>query len=99
MNWFATYNYLKRGWLALSIGLVMVVQTVATQAGNLSDRQVFTAYMEKTLQAARAQYYRQPTNAEAARRFGSACFDRGEFTTNDTERATLAVEAINAMRQ
>ncbi len=40
----------------------------------------------------------EPTNSEAVWKFGAACFDLGEFATNDTQRATLAVEAINVMR-
>jgi len=56
------------------------------------------AYAEKTLQAARARLNQCPTNAEAAWQFGRACFDRAEFATNDTERATLAVTGIAVMR-
>jgi tetratricopeptide (TPR) repeat protein len=50
------------------------------------------------LVAARGRYQREATNAEAAWQFGRACFDRAEFATNDTERATLAVAGIAAMR-
>ena len=57
------------------------------------------AYAENILVSARARMEREPTNAEAMWQFGHACFDRAEFATKDTERATLAVEGIAAMRR
>ena len=87
------------GWrMAYLAGLLAVIQPAGAQPAATSNPQAFVARAEKALLTARAQYHRQPTNTEAAVRFGGACFDRGEFATNDTERATLAVEGINAMR-
>ena len=57
------------------------------------------AYAENILVSARTRLDHEPTNAEAAWQFGRACFDRAEFATHDTQRATLAVEGIAAMRR
>lgn len=80
------------------VGLVFV-QGCLAQTNSAAEAKAFVAYAEKTLVAARARYHREPTNAKSAWQFGKACFDRGEFAVNDTERATLAVEGIDAMRQ
>ncbi|TAK97538.1 MAG: hypothetical protein EPO07_13110 [Verrucomicrobia bacterium] len=39
------------------------------------------------------------TNSTFAWQFARACFDRAEFSTNDTERATLALQGIAACRE
>jgi tetratricopeptide (TPR) repeat protein len=76
------------------LGLLVCAQTVCAQSND-----VFLAYAQKTLEAARERYHHEPTNAEAAWQFGRACFDRAEFAVNDTERAKLAVEGIDVMRR
>jgi hypothetical protein len=48
--------------------------------------------------AAQERFHTEPTNAVTAWEFARAAFDRAEFATNDTERATLAVQAISACR-
>lgn len=88
------------GWpTGLLILLVVFGQSFFGQAHSAPATKNYAAYAETMLQAARARYRREPTNAAAVCRFGRACFDRGEFATNDTERAMLAVEGIDAMRQ
>ena len=57
------------------------------------------AYAENILVSARVRLEHEPSNAEAAWQFGRACFDRAEFANKDTERATLAVEGIAALRR
>lgn len=102
MNLFAISNSLPGGRLGsvlLVCAWVALVQITAAQPNLPEDEKAFITYAEKTLQAARTRYYCDPTNAEAAWQLGRACFDRGEFATNDTERATLAVEGIDVMRQ
>jgi tetratricopeptide (TPR) repeat protein len=89
-----------RGWPSGLVALLAAfVQISSAQTNPAPEPTNFTAYAETILSAARARYQREPTNAGAVCQFGRACFDRGEFATNDTERATLAVEGIDAMRQ
>jgi tetratricopeptide (TPR) repeat protein len=91
---FAISNSLAR-WLMLSILLAwMGVSTARAEA-----LKIFATRADKIFIAARAAMRAAPTNSEAAWKFGSACFDHGEYATNDTQRATLAVEGINAMRE
>jgi tetratricopeptide (TPR) repeat protein len=45
------------------------------------------------------RYEAEPTNNVAAWVFARAAFNRGEFATNDTERAALAVQGIAACRK
>lgn len=44
-------------------------------------------------------YEAEPTNNVAAWKFAHAAFARGEFATNDTERAAIAVQGISACRK
>ena len=83
--------------MALVLPLLVAGQTIFAQT-NLPIPVDMIVYAEKTLETARARHEREPMNAEAAWQFGRACFDRAEFATNDTERATLAVEGIAVMR-
>jgi tetratricopeptide (TPR) repeat protein len=80
-------------WPALVAALLL-----AAHAAPAADRDAFRLRAGTTLAAARVRFNRNPTNAAAAGDFGAACFDFAEFATNDTERATLAVEGIAAMR-
>lgn len=58
----------------------------------------FGAFYESRLQQARTRQQGDTNNVEAAVQLGRACFDRAEFATNDTQRATLAVEGIAVCR-
>ncbi len=44
-------------------------------------------------------WQRSPTNAEAAWKFASACFDWADFATSDAKRAAIADEGIAACRR
>jgi len=50
---------------------------------------------EAAYQAAHTRYHLQPDDPDAAWQLGRACFDRGEFATNDTDRAAAAQEGID----
>lgn len=49
--------------------------------------------------SARHRLENEPTNNAAIWEFARAAFDRAEFSTNDTERAALAVPGIDACRK
>ena len=93
-NPFAILNSFAR-WALLPLLLAWSGADFARAA----DQQPFLARADKIFIATRSAHHATPTNTETAWKFGSACFDRAEFATNDTERATLAVEGINAMRE
>ena len=59
----------------------------------------FLAYSARVFSTAQKNFEASPTNPAAACEFARAAFDRGEFATNDTERASLAVQGIAACRQ
>jgi len=59
----------------------------------------WVAHAEKVLSAARTRFDGDPTNSVAAWEFGRAVFDRAEFATNNTERAALATQGIEACRE
>ena len=58
----------------------------------------FLAYYIRVFARAQKQFEAEPANNAAACEFARAAFDRGEFATNDTERASIAVQGIAACR-
>lgn len=66
---------------------------------NTSPQQRLLAHAQEVYLAAQAQYDAEPTNNVAGWEFARAAFQRGEFSTNDTERAALAVQGIGACRK
>ena len=57
------------------------------------------ALAQSAFEASLARLHNEPTNAVAAWEFGRAAFDRAEFSTNDAERAAIAVQGIDAGRK
>lgn len=57
------------------------------------------ARAQTTFLAAQKQYETDRTNNLAAGEFARAAFERAEFSTNDAERAALAVQGIAASRK
>jgi tetratricopeptide (TPR) repeat protein len=58
----------------------------------------FAAQARQVYLEARTLHENAPTNVAAAWHFARACFDWAEFATNDTQRAGLAHEGIEASR-
>lgn len=85
-----------RSWLVAGL-LLAGVRAASAQAQPPAATNL-VAYAEQVLVSARDRYRREPASAEAAWQLGRACFDRAEFAATDTERATLAVEGIAALR-
>lgn len=59
----------------------------------------FLPRTESLYQSARTNWLASPTNVARAWEFARATFDLAEFATNDTQRAQLAVEGIDATRK
>ena len=64
-----------------------------------TDRTRWANRAEGVFRAAQKRFACEPTNTVAAWEFARAGFDRAEFSTNNAERAALAVLGIDACRQ
>ena len=82
----------RPGWAVLAAAIVWV------QTGAAAEQAVLSRHAGEDFNAARARLQNHPADERAAWEFGSACFDYAEFATNDTQRATLAIQGIAAMR-
>jgi hypothetical protein len=82
----------------LMLGAVPLAFAASPDSTNAGQAR-FLAHAQEVYVAAQKRFETAPTNAVAAWEFARATFDRAEFATNDTERATLAVQGINACRQ
>lgn len=58
-----------------------------------------SAVAQKAYWETQKRYAAEPGDAKAAWGFGRACFDLGEYATNNTERALLAEQGIAACRR
>jgi hypothetical protein len=67
-------------------------------AGEARNK-IFAARAEAEFHRAQIQLQSNTNDFAAAWHFARACYDFADFATNDTERATLAVQGIAASRQ
>lgn len=98
---FATANsqiYVYRICRVLLFGSVTLASAAYADSTN-TGKPRFVAHAREVFSAAQKRFEAEPTNAVAAWEFARAVFDRAEFATNDTERATLAVRGIGACRE
>jgi tetratricopeptide (TPR) repeat protein len=66
---------------------------------NTAPRLQLLAQAQEVYLGAQRLFEAEPTNNLVAWQFARAAFSRGEFATNDTERAALAVQGIAACRK
>jgi tetratricopeptide (TPR) repeat protein len=83
--------------VAVAFALLAVGDMLAET--NTTQRLRLLARAQEVFVTAQKLYEAEPTNNVAAWQFAHATFDRGEFATNDTERAALAVQGIAACRK
>jgi tetratricopeptide (TPR) repeat protein len=98
MNTFATHNYTMRRTRRLQV-LTMLAAICFAAAMGLSRAATPLARVQATFLAAQKQYETNRTDNLIAGEFARAAFERAEFSTNDTERAALAVQGIAACRK
>ena len=85
-----------RGWLAAALFLSATAGIVsADEPLNL----IFAGRAGAEFHRAQAQFQLQTNEPSAAWQYARACFDFADFATNDTDRATLAIQGIAACRQ
>jgi len=82
-------------WMAL----LWVATSFSAMADDGDRSAVFFQRAEQTYQTARARYKAQPTNVEAAWKFGRACCDRADVSKHNKDKAAFAREGILACRQ
>src|SRR5262245_44586238 len=63
-------------------------------ADQMASNRVHRLYLES-----HHHWQDQTNSAQAAWQFARACFDRADFTVNDSERARFAEEGITASRR
>ena len=83
---------------ALLLGAVALAPAAGADSTNTGTAH-FVARAQEIYSTAHKRFESEPTNTVAAWEFARATFDRAEFATNDTERATLAVQGIAACRE
>ena len=100
-----SWGRLQSGWrgsgwrflLLAGLGLATIrcgaVDAGSTGHAHLLDR------AQQVFNAAQKRFSSEPTNTTAAWEFARAGFERAEFSTNNAERAALAVLGIDACRQ
>jgi tetratricopeptide (TPR) repeat protein len=107
MSLFATHNSAprraKHWWLEsltpLTVVGFLVFRAIGLSAEGTAGRTTPLARAQASFVAAQQRWENEPTNHVAAWEFARAAFDRAEFATNDTERATIAVQGIGAARK
>lgn len=74
------------------------VHRTCAATNRVSEAKTPLEYANQVYLTSLERYRNQATNSDSAWKYAAACFELAEFSTNDTQRATLAVEGINAMR-
>jgi hypothetical protein len=92
--WFAT---LVASCLFGVVGMRAADSSISST--NITTITNFYAYYEKIYLAARKSFQAASNDYQLAWQLGRACFDLGEFATNNTQRAAVAAEGIAACRQ
>jgi predicted Zn-dependent protease len=88
-----------KGWpvAAFFIFFTAVVMVFADQEGTTNA--IFATRARVEYHRAQARFQADADNATNAWLFARACYDAADFATNDTERALLANQGIDACRQ
>jgi tetratricopeptide (TPR) repeat protein len=82
----------------LAAAIFFLAGTGLMLAGEEQNKK-FTARAEAEFLRAQIQFQSATNNPTNAWQFARACYDLADFATNDTQRATLAVQGIAACRQ
>lgn len=83
---------------AVAAGSIVLSGNAFASTNTNSPAQLL-AHAQEVFVTALKRYEAEPTNQVAEWEFARAAFARGEFSTNDTERAAIAVQGISACRK
>jgi hypothetical protein len=78
---------------------IFLFATAAIVFADDARDKIFVARAEAEFHRAQIQFQADANNPTNAWQFARACYDFADFATNDTERATIAVQGIAACRQ
>jgi tetratricopeptide (TPR) repeat protein len=84
--------------LAAAVGFG-AAYSLNAQTSRSSARTAWVSHTQTNFVVAQKRFESEPTNNAAAWEFARAGFDRAEFSTNDSERAAIAVQGIDACRK
>jgi tetratricopeptide (TPR) repeat protein len=87
------------GLAGLLLAVALGLGDASSAVTNATSRNQLLAHAQEAFVQAQQHYEVEPTNNVAAWQFARAAFNRGEFSTNDTERAALAAHGIAACRR
>lgn len=96
----ATFYSHASGTVKRSLATATVLFAAVT--GLLADephKKIFAARAGEEFQRALTHFQSDTNNATNIWQFARACFNFSDFTTNDTQRATVAIQGIAASRQ
>ncbi len=105
MHMSATANSIVRRRLHTLVSTLLAVigccagQATAGNEPGAESIAKFCQHSQEVFLTAQKRFGAEPTNSVAGWEFARAAFDRGEFSTNGTERAALAMQGIAACRQ
>ena len=92
-----THGSSGSGWRF--IAPLFICSFAIAAASQSTNNPVFAARAEAEFHRAQIQLQSNTNDFAAAWVFARACYDFADFATNDTERATIAVQGIAACRQ
>jgi hypothetical protein len=87
----------RTGWRFAAFPFFLGFVTVT--AAQPTNNPVFAARTEAEFHRAQIQFQSNTNDPAAAWVFARACYDYADFATNDTERATIAIQGIAASRE
>ena len=96
-RWWGWHGSLLLARLVVGLGLAAMWCGAADPGATERTRLINRA--QQIFCAAQQRFASEPTNTVAAWEFARAGFDRAEFSTNNAERAALAIQGIDACRQ
>jgi tetratricopeptide (TPR) repeat protein len=91
-------SFFRRSTVIIAFSAALTVQVPATDTNSTSRNQLLN-HAQAVFAKMQKNYETEPINNVVACQFARAAFDRGEFSTNDTERAALAMQGIAACRK
>lgn len=95
----ATFNSKRRRAMKCKLLATIFIFAAGFIFADDAQNKIFAARAETEFLRAQKQFQSDANNSTNAWQFARACYDFADFATNDTERATVAVQGIAACRQ
>jgi hypothetical protein len=95
----ATFNSQTRRSVKCGLVVIFLYASAGILLAGEDQNKKFAARAESEFLRTQIQFQSAANNPTNAWQFACACYDFADFATNDTERATIAVQGIAACRQ